>query len=530
MNLSVKVWYAVLVIGSVGLLVIGPGCGKPKSQAKDTSDAAETTSPTPEADPVDALSAQIDELFWSGKTNEVVVRMDQALADPVFKPHRQRVFGVLVRFLLSVERLEEAQQRMLEACAKDIELAKGGFGLVYGHLNERGQHDAVLAWTEQVLAIPKLPAEMQRHLLEWTLGAHLALQHDAPAAELAGRILKAVPGADGTAIVERAIENAFAGGRLAAVEALLTVVADETPPRAESRDLVTVTRIRLQAAQGQWDTLADAFQAAAATLPDARLQSLLRTVAASATKAGKLALVDTLSESVVFKQGDRPQSVSVASRLWIETGMAADPTTLPTRLDALLRAKVPARQVCGLYTRYYYDVINKAPVLAAMMELGERLAPLADEDETRNLIRTMLLDGSFVREDYTTAIRLLEGGIPGRDAQWHAMALSKVRAHKAIQDEKPRDAVKYFREFMVNLAGAKDEDTVDPESGIRHTKEMILGRNAKRIGDILAAIPDAEAAKQAYAESRDYYGKALEKTKDEPEARKVLEKEMALVP
>jgi predicted negative regulator of RcsB-dependent stress response len=58
---------------------------------------------------------------------------------------------------------------------------------------------------------------------------------------------------------------------------------------------------------------------------------------------------------------------------------------------------------------------------------------------------------------------------------------------------------------------------------------MILGRNAKRIGDILIKIPDEVSAKKAFAEARDYYGKALASEKD-PEVIKLINQEMAEVP
>ena len=50
---------------------------------------------------------------------------------------------------------------------------------------------------------------------------------------------------------------------------------------------------------------------------------------------------------------------------------------------------------------------------------------------------------------------------------------------------------------------------------------MLRGRNAKRIAEILATIPDAEAAAKARKEASGYYKKALEETKDD-EARAII--------
>ena len=102
------------------------------------------------------------------------------------------------------------------------------------------------------------------------------------------------------------------------------------------------------------------------------------------------------------------------------------------------------------------------------------------------------------------------------------MFLSAVSGQKVhLRQKQPREAVKHFRAFMATVVNAKDEDTSDPATGLVHSKEMILGRNAKRIGDILAAIPDAEA--------RDYYAKAL-KNAGEPAVKEIVEREMAGLP
>jgi hypothetical protein len=181
--------------------------------------------------------------------------------------------------------------------------------------------------------------------------------------------------------------------------------------------------------------------------------------------------------------------------------------------------------------RYFYDVIDEPAIIGAMKPLGSRIAPLAEDDETRNYIRTMMLDASFVLEDYASALNILTAGIAGRDAAWHAMAISKVKAHQALKDDRPRDAVKYFREFMATVATAKEDDTSDPATGVVHSREMILGRNAKRIGDILKGMQpsDTDNAAKAFAEAKGYYEKALAREQD-PAAIALIRQEMDGLP
>ena len=115
------------------------------------------------------------------------------------------------------------------------------------------------------------------------------------------------------------------------------------------------------------------------------------------------------------------------------------------------------------------------------------------------------------------------------DICWHATAIIKVKAHRAMLRNEPREAVTYFREFMKRISEAKNPDVPDPVSGLFFPKEMVLGRNAKRIGDILAGIPDAAEAAKAYAEARTLLAQALQNSKD-AEASTAIEAELAQVP
>ena len=84
-------------------------------------------------------------------------------------------------------------------------------------------------------------------------------------------------------------------------------------------------------------------------------------------------------------------------------------------------------------------------------------------------------------------------------------------------------------EFMGYIA-KEEGDQIDPVKGTRVTKEMILGLNAKRIGDILAGAGDKSGAAGAYQEARDYYATALKGFgENTPEAARIKE-DLAAVP
>jgi tetratricopeptide (TPR) repeat protein len=515
-----------IVLACLGVALLLPGCGKPGSGGPDAPPAGEPAVPE---DPVGRVFMRADELLAAGQTNAAITALQGGLDDPQLAPHRRQIFNGLIRFLLMTGRLEEAKARMRTVYRDDAELAQGGLGLVYNHLAEQGRLDEVVAWTEEVLAIDALPVEVRRNMREWNLLAYVNIRDDEKMASVIEQFLKEAPAGGVVGMISRACDLLFDQQRLDSVARIMRLAAGTLSSDEETQQLLLFTRLRLLAAQTDWSGLQSALPKAAERLTDSHLQRLLRLVLPALVKAGKTEICDTLCGGIVAAQNTKPQSFSVAARQWTDNAMAFDPAALPVRLEALLRAKLPSRQLCGIYMRHFYDLIDNRQVMESMKGLGERLAPLADDDETRNHVRTMVLDASFVLEDYDTALRMLQAGIAKRDAAWHEMAISKVKAHKALKEEQPREAVKHFRAFMATVVNAKEEDTSDPTTGLVHSKEMILGRNAKRIGDIVAAIPDAEAARQAYAEARDYYATALKGAK-EPAVKEIVEREMAEVP
>ncbi len=509
---------------------LAAGCSRSAApQAEPTVEAGAAVAEEPPMDPIGRIFMQAEEHLAGGRTNDAVAAIEAGLKDPALADSRQHLFSGLIRLLLFSGQTDAAKKRMLDAYQNDGQLAVGALGLIYSHFMEQGNNEAVVDWTEQVLAVSSLPGEVRRSMREWNLQAHLALKHDARVLEIVAQLIKEAPAGDALNILARAIDTLFEQKRIEQVQQVFQQISRVVTSETGTQTLVLNTRLRLLAAKDDWDGILSAFPAAAGKLPDADLQRLLGQILAQAKRGGRTDVSDTLCEAMIEKAGDKPQTLQVAGRQWVENAMPKDPLALAARLERLQRAKLPVRQVCNLFMRHFYSVIDQPAAVAAMKSLGARLVPLAEDDETRNSIRTMVLDASFVLEDYDTALEILQARIAGRDDAWHAMAISKVKAHQALKKQQPREAVKYFREFMATIVAGKDQETSDPATGLVHSKEMILGRNARRIGDILAKIPDAESARKAYDEARGYYKQALAGKHDAAVAD-IIKKEMDAIP
>ena len=87
---------------------------------------------------------------------------------------------------------------------------------------------------------------------------------------------------------------------------------------------------------------------------------------------------------------------------------------------------------------------------------------------------------------------------------YQQIAVNKIKAHLALQKGDKPEAIERFRAFMESVK-TWPEPEVDLVTGLIYTKEMCLGLNAKRIGDILSSMNDAQGAQAAYQEANGYY-------------------------
>ena len=523
---------SVAVLAAFSAILFGCGRSAPEKETDTQPDApGDVEAEIMEPDKLGELFSKADTLFSEGSTNDAVACLEQGLADPELADQRQQVFSMLIRLLVFADKIEDARARMLDACRTSPELAQGALGLIYSRYVESGDQKSAAEWTETVLGIPELAPSIRRNMREWNFISNIQLGEADKVAAVAAGLVRDAPAGDAVVILQHGIDMLFDRKEYPVVERILGEAGKTVTSDMATRNLITSARLRLLAAQGNWAGIAKELPVAAASLPDADLQRALRRVLGAAAAARPQSpSLDDLCLIVINGFTNKVQSAAVAARQWADNASKSAPAELPDRIELLLNRQFPSSLVSGIFLRYFYDVIEDPAVVHEMKDIGERLIPLAQDDDTRNSIRTMVLDSCFLVEDYDGALKILRAGVAGYDKDWHEMAISKVEAHKALKENRPMDAIKSFRAFMATVEAGKDNEAADPATGVVHTKPMILGRNAKRIGDIFRdQVKDAEEAKKAYAEARKYYQEALE-GKPEPEALKVIQTEMAEIP
>ncbi len=513
------------------LLLLANGCRRNRPAAGLTAEEKAAAEMQLQSE-VSQVLDMADQTLSEGQTNEAIASVEKAFGNRAFAAFRPQILDSLLQVMLRCGRVDDARQRALTA-STDPTLSGGVCGLFYRFCRESGDMAGALAWSAEIANRPGVPLDVRRQAFVWNIEDHIAMRNDDQALSTLGQSFLVLKPAEGLSLVRLTIEALFSAGRVEGIEQVLTLAAGLKASPVEVEHLAMATRVRIASARGEWAALTNAFPGAAGILTDGELDGLLRAVIPAATKAGKRTVVDQCAETVLFSPtaARTPTAVATAVRIWSESAMESDKGAFPGRLAAMLRAKVPAAMVGDQYIRFYYTFTEQPVPLKELIALGERLAPLVEDEETRNEVKIKVLDGCFLVQDYDRALTMLESRIPGpgRNEQWHKTAIVKVKAHRALLRKEPREAVAFFRDFMQLLRESKDAEISDPVTGLLFPREMVLGRNAKRIGDILASIPDAAESAKAYAEAQELYAQAMKATKD-ADAIKVIATELAALP
>ncbi|HRR32973.1 MAG TPA: hypothetical protein P5026_02640 [Kiritimatiellia bacterium] len=468
----------------------------------------------------------IQRLRGDENLGEALTLIDQALANPKYAAHRTRFFTEKISVLLAQDNDAAARAAILEAWKKTPESARAVFGNVHNAYRQMNRHADIRHWCRDLQARDVgLPADLMPQVLNWQLAASLAMADADLAQSDLDSVINGLPADKAAPIVQQSVGGLIDAGKHAFASRLLSHLQSKKLKDPAYSQILAALSLRTVLAAKNWDAAPAEFDACVAQLPDSALYPLARTFFTTLQKNGRNDLVEQASKKVVFNALDKTNSVNYAARVWVETGVAANPRVLPERLDALLAARISPVQVGNIFDRYFYEMAEQLDTIRALCAVGERILVACSDENTINSIKVKVLDGAFITENYDLAVSMLEKGIPGKDKAWHDMSLPKVKAHRAMAKNQPREAVAFFREFMDTWLKSDQEEEFDPTSGIAYSREWILGRNAKRIAGILDTIPDTAGADKARAEAKGYFKTAIEKAANDPAALKLLQEE-----
>jgi len=477
------------------------------------------------------LNYEIEQLFIriqdysSDRVEEALELANEALRNPNYKHHKARFFVQKIDLLLLLSKVDEASDLIVQAWKNEPELARAAFGHIYNYYQQRNAYKEINGWCKRLQDLGKdFPNDLRPQVMNWQLNTALTLKDFAAAKNHLDSLVSALKPEEAVPLLQQALGTLIDSGQHLEARELIRHLESKKPTDPLYSNLISTLTMRCVLLANDWANVIPSFNACVAQLPDDQLLKLLR-MAFPTLQKNKPELVEQTSKQVIFNATDKTNSVNYAARVWVEAGVAANKKLLPERLNVLLNAKVSPIQIGNLFDRYFYEMVEDRDVIRSLCALGDRLLAVCSDEATVNTVKVKVLDGAFITDNFDLAVSMLEQGIPGKDKIWHDMSLPKVKAHRAMANKQPREAVKYFREFMNAWIVSKQEEEFDPTSGIAYSRDWILGRNANRIANILDSIPDKAEADKARAEAKAYFITALKKAATDPEALKLLKAE-----
>jgi tetratricopeptide (TPR) repeat protein len=501
-----------------GAVLLNPGC-KPSADKIAAREARINQE-------LDLIFEQVQDLRAADKYSEAVAVLDKALADAKYAQQKPRLFSEKIRLLLTQNNDAAAREAVLAAWKKDPACARAVFGTIHAHLLQMNRHAEIRAWCKSLLApAAGLPADLRATALGWQLAAAFALADPDTARADIDTLLAELPPEASAPALNQSLGALIDAGQHAFADTLIRHASGKSPAAPLLRDVLATLSLRCAMEAKDWPRAAETFDACIAQLPDDQLLKQARAFFSALQKNGRLDLMEQASQKLTFTATDKAASAAYAARVWVECGVSAKKEALPERLDALLKSSLPPVQVGHLFDRYFYEMTDHPAIIRSLCTMGERLLAVCPDTNVVNAVKVKILDGAFITENYDLAVTMLEQGIPGKDKSWHAMSIPKVKAHRALAQNQPREAAAFFRGFMDAWIASDQQEEFDPTSGVAYSREWILGRNAKRIAGILDGIPDKAEADKARAEAKVYFKTALEKAANDPDALKLLKEE-----
>ena len=474
------------------LCVVGAGCGgKPQDVAAVLAEA------TARLERGDAAGAE-----------KVYAK---AMANPGLADGRGKLFGGWLKVLAGHGRLEEAQQLYHDVAPGNPTLAAAGFDVLARHMASLQEWGGLAAWMEALLDEP-LPPEMLERVCLVHLEASLRHGDLGPAIQLMPRVMQRLPPASARHVFGMLRQMLFSSQSRTALDGFLATLRKEVGDNPDWKSFILLSALSLDVFDAGWDDAEARFAELAERDDETAARDGLAMLLQGFFGAGEEARLDARCAQVLEAYPRKPLLLMEAAYRWLQQARrAGGPAVIVMRLQRIADSAVPADFVLKMYGDCLYEVLGREDrePARAMVALGQALHSQLAAPGDRAGMQAMIFDAAFVAGDYALVLAQLDAGMAERDAEWHAMARNKVLAHQALENGNMAEAAARFSVFMAEIERTWTGPTADPSSGLTYSREMAMGFNARRIGDIFNKMGATNEAAVSYADARGYLDAAL---------------------
>ncbi|MBU4200291.1 MAG: hypothetical protein KKE37_08695 [Verrucomicrobia bacterium] len=458
------------------------------------------------------LMTRVNEMLQQGNTNSAINML--MIGHAMNLSRQASTFGVLLNNLLATGNLPEAERIYQENMAQQDRLTRDYFNLLHTYYDRQGDKQALLEWTTSLQA-RAMPQDFRAQAFGWLLDASRSLGPVSRVTQLVPVCITNFNVSISWGLLNGAIEAYNKTGDLKAANSVCDALERAARRQPELRLLVTCQRVKLLFSAGRWPEAETCFKKEASAIPDQELLDCFQRALAYVGQTNQFDLKDRLCEWVLKKAKNKPATWQAAARTWLETAQARKAIAdIPVRFDALIKLGYADNELTVLFYKYWRVILKdgKPANLTAMIKIGERLAAAMPDKQEKEWLGITTSEGYFMLENYERALKLMEDSVAIMERPEQEIIVNKIKAHLALQKGNKQEAIERFRMFMDSVKGwTRTEE--DPISGLYITKEMCLGLNARRIGDIMSSMNDAQGAQAAFQEADGYYTTALKEAK-----------------
>lgn len=450
-----------------------------------------------------------------GNVDQALSRVESFYNSRHYKASQPVLLTCLLQLEVNAERMDAARKRFMAVAMKSPEIAAQASGIIESALLAKGKYQDVMDWCVSLCAYPlgdaALTGTAHKHItalsslgrsgeVAQVIGSYLPLLSESAAISL-------INGYFGAAVKERHWDRA---------ESLLNTM-DKMLKASDAKHIAIVScTVNLLLAKEGCMAADSYFRGVLKGLPDSGAARNLRVICDAEVAVNNLPAADALYEFGLVDDLTRPQLRETAATGWLNVeGKRGRPVEMIRRLTVLQSKKIPGDMLVNLMSQNYSSLIGSGSreTFDALNQFCESLRGDSRDKLHQRQLDGILLDISYFREDYEGSLKIIGRGLILDDPKKKAMMINKVNAHIAIKKGDYKEAITCFRAFM-DIIGKDNSYTIDPIDQVRVSPAMILGLNARRIGDLWGKAGNPEEASKAYAEARQHYADALKEFPD----------------
>jgi tetratricopeptide (TPR) repeat protein len=417
-------------------------------------------------------------------------------------------YNLLLSTLLAAGDLQDAERVYQENMAQTDRITRGYIALLHQYYVNQKNDQALLDWAASLQTMAGLPQDLRVQAFSWQLDVSRAMGPVSRVTDLFPVCVSNFDAATSFALLMGMVSAYNDANDLKAVADVLDAIAGIADKRPDLSLMVTCQRVNLLFSSAKWAEAEASFKKQAPALPDAELTGCFMFARMCAIQAKQNELADRLCDFVIKEQKSKPGAWQAAANAWLENAKSFKTLDdIPVRLEALKGMGFDNNSLITFFYDFGGPVIieGKSEDQKALLKFGEPLlkAKIADKQK-KEYFQIMISEIYFMLKDYDKALDLFEAPLSIMESSQQAILIAKLKAHQAQKKGNYKNAIKGFRDYMETVKLWTAPATF-PYSNTTYTKEMCLGLNAQRIGDIYVSMKDDKAAQAAFKEADGYY-------------------------